>query len=614
MRLFFNVVQLGLAACFLCSPAQAQFEILGADGSTLRSTHEGDVIGLRATPGSDVWYNLPYAKPPVGELRWRAPQPPAPWQGIRYGLGMSPPCSQSSVDPAAFSSGDTPVRSVGQEDCLYLSVWSPHFGSQELSKMDKSMPVMVWIHGGGSEAGSGAVFNGAGLAATQKVIVVMVNYRLNPLGWFTHRALRDKDSSPDDRSGNFGTLDQIRALEWVRDNISAFGGNPDNVTIFGHSGGAWSVRALMVSPRAQGLFQRAIVESSAGVQRFSPMHAENFVDDEVQGHPLSSNELLVSLLLMDRNALNAKFARTKLRRMSNKAIAAYLRGKSHEELLRALGQTKVRNAGIVSSEAQTPWTNNSAPKFYDDGRVIDSHRAVKVPVMIGTTRYEDRFFLAFDPKYVSQDASGTHIRDKRRWELMSEYLGKLYKLQAVDSAAPQFKKSGVPVYGYRFDWEDLIAPVGDDDFVELNGAAHGAELAFVFGSPQLFWPGADEGLAYDGRSGSSYRELSNAMMSYWAQFARTGDPGRGQTGTLPSWEEWGDGQFMVFDSAIRGGIRLSRDSLTKDTVIAQMNADSRLADHELKCRFIGDLRAHFLNRLAKDDFKKLGSDSCPSEQ
>lgn len=237
-----------LGACVLAAlPLLAQATTTGA----------GQVQGEPLADGITAFRGLPYAAPPTGPLRWREPQPVAPWSGVRPAAGFGPACPQKpglslegGGDPGALS-----------EDCLYLNVWAP------TAAPARSRPVMVWLHGGALIFGAGslALYDGAALAR-QGVVVVTVNYRLGPLGYFVHPAL---ERVAPGGTANFGLLDQIAALRWVQQNIAAFGGDPQQVTVFGQSAGAQSVLALMASPLARGLFQRAIAQSPYGVPSHS---------------------------------------------------------------------------------------------------------------------------------------------------------------------------------------------------------------------------------------------------------------------------------------------------------------------------------------------------------
>ncbi|HKJ24516.1 MAG TPA: carboxylesterase family protein, partial [Myxococcota bacterium] len=242
-----------------CSEAPSPAERT-PDESSLRALPAGDVLGFAAEYDSHAWLGIPYAAAPVGELRWKGPRVAPPWDGTLEALESGSPCVQLAT-PLAGVTDVEPGTPAGDEDCLYLDVYAPRFERNAVPKGKARLPVMVWIHGGGNRTGLSSFYHGGNLAATEDVIVVAIQYRLGPFGWFRHASLRGEGTTAADRSGNFGILDQIRALEWVQANIEAFGGDPDRVTIFGESAGGRDVYMLLASRQAQGLFQRAISES-----------------------------------------------------------------------------------------------------------------------------------------------------------------------------------------------------------------------------------------------------------------------------------------------------------------------------------------------------------------
>ena len=209
------------------------------DPGSRRTTPSGEVVGFSGRYGSYVWLGLPYAAPPIGDLRWRAPQPNAAWSGVREALQAGAPCVQYASPFGGIQTArvNTPV---GNEDCLTLNVYAP-----KSATATSFLPVMVWIHGGGNTIGTSTLFDGGNLATRRDVVVVTVNYRLGPFGWFRHEALRAGAADDVERSGNFGTLDLVRALEWVQSHIAGFGGDPARVTMFGESAGATNVMTLL---------------------------------------------------------------------------------------------------------------------------------------------------------------------------------------------------------------------------------------------------------------------------------------------------------------------------------------------------------------------------------
>ena len=236
---------------------------------TLRKTAYGDVVGFLDISESHTWMGIPFATPPVGDLRWRAPVEPASWQGTFDALKASDRCKQIG------SVGESRPREehgkpIGSEDCLYLNIFAPKFANGKVPAGDDRLPVMVYIHGGGNVAGYANQFkySGRNLAKNHGVIVVNFNYRLGLFGWLSHPSL-NHDGSLEDKSGNFGILDCVAALEWVQNNIEAFGGDPTNVTLFGESAGGINIFAILASQQGEGLFHKAIIQS--GLPISTPM-------------------------------------------------------------------------------------------------------------------------------------------------------------------------------------------------------------------------------------------------------------------------------------------------------------------------------------------------------
>ena len=246
--------------------------VLGMDG--VITVGGGRVRGVWR---EDLWSfsGIPYARAPEGPLRWRPPQPPLPWEGVRDASSFGPIAPQIVAAGGIASPSDPDAGDVRSEDCLTLNVWTREIPENPTSTPERGRPVMVWIHGGGFTSGSGSVFlyRGDHLVRNGDVVVVTINYRLGALGFLGHRALDD----PEGYIGNWGLHDQIAALRWVRDHIAQFGGDPGNVTLFGESAGGFSVAALMGAPSSAGLFHRAIVQSG-GVHVHSVDEAERVAD------------------------------------------------------------------------------------------------------------------------------------------------------------------------------------------------------------------------------------------------------------------------------------------------------------------------------------------------
>ncbi len=558
---------------------------------TRRQIAQGELVGSIAENGAHVWRGVPFAAPPVGADRWRAPHPPEPWDGTHLAVDSGPPCIQANgilgVDPdaAELDAGEA----AGSEDCLRLNVFAPAFALGEVPPAGKSLPVMVWIHGGGNTLGSATVYDGSILAQQQRVIVVTTNYRLGMMGWFSHAALAGKGVGAADASGNYGTLDLIRALEWVRDNIAAFGGDPGRVTVFGESAGGLNVLSLLGSPRAKGLFHRAISQSG-GTRTSTVASARNFRDDpEEAGHDFSSGEVLLSLLQADGSAVDRDQALPLLAEMSPDAVAEYLRGKSPSELLSCY---EASGMGGMYRMPQLIRDGHVFPKvpLLERFRRRGAHNAV--PVIVGSNRDESKLFLMGTSDAVARFVGvPLWFKDERRYDVMAQYQSLAWKASGVDEPAAALRDSqGPTVYAYRFDWDEEPTVLWLD-FSSLLGAAHGLEIPFVFGTLTLM--GAEE-IIFDEDRIPAARTLSNRMMSYWAEFAYSGDPGRGRGGDLLPWHAWEPSsaaapRFMIFDTEIDGGLRMSSDSVTLESVVERAQADPLFRDQRERCEFYREL-------------------------
>ncbi len=545
----------------------------GVDPTSLRSLHQGKVVGFAEANDTQAWLGLPYAAPPTGALRWRAPRPAAGWTGTREALRYGAPCPQLGnwlSGTAAKQDGEV----VGSEDCLTLNVWARRHAPEQVPTGDARRPVMVWIHGGGNSIGTSRIYGAIkNLAGAHDVVVVTLNYRLGVLGWFHHPALHGPEESAEDRSGNYGTLDLLQALRWVREEISAFGGDPGNVTVFGESAGAINLYSLLVAPAARGLFHRAALQSGLTVS-WPLSAAESWADASPPGHPNSSRELLSKLLVRERVAKDAKDARARLERMSPEEVARYLRSRSVESLLAPM---KGARFGMYPG-----------PFILRDGAVIPDaplHELLarpeahaQVPVLLGSNRDEMKLFLSGDERFVSQWLGRIpRIRDEALYDSTSAYLSEAWKAIGVDGPA-QALAATQPVFAYRFDWDEL-AKLPLVDGPKLIGAAHGMEISFVFldaDNRKSVLPAAtDENLP--GRV-----QLSEAMASYWAQFALAGAPGKGRAGALPEWKPWP--ALMLLDSPAGGGPRLTAEPVTLEAVVQRLLADPRFAEPAQRCR------------------------------
>jgi len=576
---------------------------------SLRAVETGLLVGYSDRHDSHAYRGIAFAKPPVGDLRWKAPRSPEPWTGTHKALTDGDSCVQFWGVIAGVEKGND-GQVVGSEDCLYLNVWAPKMTPQEVEQQSQKLPVMVWIHGGGNVEGTASTYAGHHLAGSQKVIVVALNYRLGVMGWFAHPALRSTAESELDASGNFGTLDIIHGLKWVKNNISAFGGDPDNVTIFGESAGGQNVFSMLGSELAAGLFHRAIAQS--GILLTTPKDlAENFIDDESAGLGFSSREVVNHLLIGDGQANDRAAAKSLQQSMSDAEITELLRSRTTEQIFEPMV-----GVSLKVLEGNTPQLLRDGlvlPKQHLLERFTDTQLYNAVPVMLGSNRDESKIFMSDDPLHVTNRLGVLpKIIDQDVYDRQSSYMSNQWKAFGVDEPARVLRQSqGESVFAYRFDWDE--APSGWlFDIQKLIGASHGLEIDFVFGDFESALP--TEAL-YDDENAPGRHQLSQSMMEYWAEFAYRGSPGGGVSGKNTLWQPWGssEGDFIVMDTPSGGGIRMSSDTLSNRKIKNQLQMDESIPSQQEHCRLYVLLfanRYQNINLWNSDEYGALGSEGC----
>ncbi len=540
--IFILLCTFAIVACAKKTDAAAEVPPVQPAAETARTIVQGDVIGAVGDHGVHVWKGLPFAAAPEGENRWRAPRPPENWEGVREALEFSERCVQVT-NAFSQSEGEEPGKLVGDEDCLYLNVYAPATSAGDAS----ALPVMVWIHGGGNVWGSARQYDPSALVKNENVIVVTVQYRMGPLGFFSHEALRAGAQIPEDATANFGVLDLVASLQWVRDNIAAFGGAPGKVTIFGESAGGHNTAALMAAPQARGLFHRAIMQSGffASISR----------DEAENGGPIAphhSGEIVETLGV---------------------ETADGLRGVSTADLYAAYNTEETGYLDL--------------PLMVEDGVTIPSGSLVDafgstdtfspVPLITGTNKDEMKLFLALDPRLINR-YFGVLITPKKKkfYNALSDYQSRIWRIRSIDDAARQMANAGHDqVYGYRFDWDEggrfLIT-----DLSVLLGAAHGLDIPFVMN--RFVFAGSMDRLLFTKKTAESRETLSRAMGAYWAAFARTGAP---SAQGLPAWPAFGaDGAVMRFDSNRDAGIGVMTGVDTIEALLDDFKSDERLKQKE----------------------------------
>lgn len=547
------------------------------DPASRRRVAAGELIGTCEHGDIHAWRGIPYASSPSGSLRWRAPRPAAQWDGVleaRTHGSMAPQYADLLAGVPAQQRGQI----AGDEDCLTLNIFAPAFKPDAVPGAGKRRPVMVWIHGGGNSVGTSATYDAArNYAIHDGLVVVTVNYRLGVLGWFTHPALHEADdATPEERSGNFGTLDLVAALRWVQENIAVFGGDPDCVTIFGESAGAQNVLTLLASPLARGLFHRAIAQSPLA-ETFSIEQAVNWNDDAQPGHRDSAFEVTARLWIAEGRSADRERAKEQLKTLPAGEIAAFLRSLSPARLLGAFTPGSV---GIYR-----------APRPVRDGVVLPREPLAevfahgqwnRVPVILGSNRDEFKTFSADKPEHSRLLLGKLPIlRNRAAYQVEMKYQSWAWKALHVDTPADAMLAGGhADVWTYRFDWDEAPAvPFVRPDL--LLGASHGMEMAFVFrdtfGELDIFAVNTPFN-----RSGRTV--LAQAMGDAWTSFARTGVP------TVPG-HEWSRRMIgkdradcLLFDSARDGGIRMTRLSTDMTAVKQALRTDSQAASTNLRCR------------------------------
>ena len=488
-------------------------------------TTGGTVHGVR-NDDAHAWLGIPYAAPPVGELRWRPPRPAPAWDGTREAIAVGAQCPQTF----GFSAGG------GDEACLFLNVWAP------ASRPAAPAPVMVWFHGGAFIFGSGGdpYYSGRVLAARHGVVVVTVNYRLGPLGFLAHPALAAEDAAHP-RSGNYGILDQLAALEWVRDNIAGFGGDPARVTVWGESAGGLSACIHYLSPRSRGLFHAVISQSGLcsgdGVGETSTALAEadgvTFATDV--GCAGTGADAVACLRAQDAFAL--------VEASGSPSTAEQLPGGLFFQDGAALGWRPHVDGDLLVAPTAESFAAGDYPT---------------APLLLGTNRDEGTFFVWSVIARPARDEVEYRDALARRFGAgavdaivaqypLTSYASPSLALAAVSADAffvCPFRRTarlasaaGAPVYLYSFQREPLNGLIAD------GGAFHASEIPFVFGIDEFPL----------GKVGPDGVPLSDAMMRYWTRFAATGDPGGGADSGDVAWPRYDAAadRHLVLDVPVR---------------------------------------------------------------
>lgn len=457
--------------------------------------------------GLYIFRGIPFAAPPIGEKRWLPPEPPQPWGGVRQAVEFGSTCPQV---PMEISLLNPPEQQPQSEDCLYLNIWTPGLDNAR-------RPVMVWIHGGGFTTGSGSwlIYNGRRLASRGDVVVVTINYRLNVFGFIN---LKEVTKGKIPATGNEGLLDQVFALQWVRDNISNFGGDPNNVTIFGESAGGMSVGTLLAMPEAKGLFHKAILQSGAA-------------------HHVSSIERAVKVAEMFLDVAGIKPGEAeKLRSLTTEQLLG-----TYKELV---ARARDPRSGLVDLPLRPVVDGSVLPDM--PPRAIASGSADDVAIMVGTNLDEWKLFALVDAGLAEMDEAKLLRRCQRLipgtdaaalveayrkararrgqpvtpvdlfTAIQSDRIFRIPAIRLTEAHRGRSRRN----YMYLFDW---VSPLRDGAL----GSCHALELGFVFGTLDDNFTGSTE----------EARALSEKMQDAWTSFARSGDP---SCPSLGNWKTYDD--------------------------------------------------------------------------
>lgn len=510
------------------------------------------------------WDDIPYAKTPTGDLRWKSPRKLD--ESAKENL-IKPKDNNFCVqEPSGLGGSDGEGFFSGTEDCLYMDIKKPSNSSDNL------LPVMFWIHGGGNTSGLKDIYDFSTMVEKHNVIVVTINYRLGPFGWFTHPAIQGLQSGLD-KSSNFGTLDIIAALEWVQNNISSFGGNKDNVTIFGESAGGHNVLSLLVAKNAEGLFHKAISQSGYTT---SYSKEEAFKQEEESSTSNHTSWNIVNKIIKDKS-LDIE------QKNNDNEIRELLKNITAEEFFKYYSnKPSYENLNLLTADGIV------IPLIGLDKALSQKNLINNVPTIAGSNRDEVKLWLASADYFVDLKYSllgsvfnvpKVILTDKDAFNLFNSYRSRAWKIRGVDNPLRSLYKAGNEnLYAYRYDWDDhrrfIIA-----DFKELIGAAHATEIPLLTGNNKLV---GDYGfLIYP--KGPSKRFTSKNMMKFWTNFAKNAKPGKSSNGV--EWKKYEGNEnmpssYMILDN--RKSLRMHSDNFSFSSLIKDLHKEDDLTSLE-KC-------------------------------
>jgi para-nitrobenzyl esterase len=515
------------------------------DKDIVVKSQSGNYLGIEAKD-LYVFKGIPYAEPPVGALRWRAPRDVEYLDAIIDASEFKNECVQPKDNSSIFNRN----LSTGDEDCLYLNIYVPK-NQNSLNK--NKFPVMYWIHGGSNIWGAGSDYDFSNLATSQQVIVITINYRLGLFGWFASPFFAETAEGLD-KSYNFGHLDIIKGLEWVNQNISSFGGDKNNVTIFGESAGGSNTLTMIASPLAEGLFHKAISQSGY-VSSYSAEYAESISE-------LSSKNIF---------AENIKYL------TDSNEIVDYLQG---------LTQTEVYEKYIATAEK---YVYPITPITIRDGIVIPNEGVYKalektdpsLVVVAGTNKDEMNYWFVnseyfYDTTFEIRRTLKRSEANLRSW---NKYRSAIWRYKGAEEPLRRMSKSNDNLYSYRLDWDEEDEGIFGD-YSLFVGAAHGIDIPFIansFDMEQIPW--YIKNILFPESTAEGRDALSALMMRYWGNIAKYGDP---NVFVPQKWEKFtaSDNQMIILDNPQDPNFGMVTNPVMPKTLLKELESDSALEIEE----------------------------------
>ena len=525
--------------------------------------------------GVITWHDLPYAQPPINDLRWKAPI------SIENELFIINDkknnfCVQR---PSSLGGATGKGEFVGTEDCLYLDIRKP-------KNSDKKLPVMFWIHGGGNTSGLKDIYDFSGLVKKEEVIVVSINYRLGPFGWFSHPSIQNFQRGLD-KTSNFGTLDIIKALEWVNKNIEKFGGDKNNITIFGESAGGHNVLSMLVAPQAEGLFHKAISQSGYTTSiNYKIAH-----DSKHKSIDYINSQEIIQNLTNDPENLDA--VRSKILDIPAYEFYSYY----SKDALREI--PLMTNDGIV---------------IPNDGlyESLKNPTDPTIPVIAGSNRDEVKLWIGTALYFIQPEYSffgsifgipRIKITNPDAFEAFNYYRSSAWQLRGVVEPLNNLSSAGAEnLFAYRYDWDDhRRRPIAD--FKKIIGAAHATEIPLIAGNNKLV--GNYGFIIYP--NGPSKRYASKNMMRFWANFAKTGKPGF-STNNI-KWVNYlkdNSQNVMILDK--KKNLKINKITNSYTSLVKELELDNRVNERE-KCVILYQMGVLIGNDIYKE-LEKIYSQKC----